>query len=144
MRQHFTPQGIKLNIGSFGGRRIGFADPRRGACLFSGRRALRRAIGRENPFWVNAGLRASLFLRSPVLVGRQKGKCLGVAQYCVGYKNREYYCGNRRLAEKAREEVRRRKNREEEHRERVLREGFSQIAAQQRMEGTQSPAARAV
>ena len=30
MQQHFTPQGIKLNIGSFGGRRIGFANRRRG------------------------------------------------------------------------------------------------------------------
>ena len=79
-----------------------------------------------------------------VLMGGQKGKCLGVAQYCVDYENSEYYCGNRRPAEEFGEEVRYRKNREENHRERVLREGFSQVAAQQRMEGAQGSASRAV
>ena len=78
------------------------------------------------------------------LMGGQKGKCLGVAQYCVDYENSEYYCGHRRPAEEFGEEVRYRKNREENHRERVLREGFSQVAAQQRMEGAQGSAARAV
>ena len=78
------------------------------------------------------------------LMGGQKGKCLGVAQYCVDYENSEYYCGNRRPAEEFGEEVRYRKNREENHRERVLREGFSQVAAQQRMEGAQGSASRAV
>ena len=78
------------------------------------------------------------------LMGGQKGKCPGVAQYCVDYENSEYYCGNRRPAEEFGEEVRYRKNREENHRERVLREGFSQVAAQQRMEGAQGSASRAV